>query len=139
MSDEMAVIAARCRAEGGLTKATLGELREQLGYGKLGKWVLVEVAEAIKNAGLGYFPLTPLDPKHNETPRKEQSVWIFDASEGDLRCQVIEIILDPRDYLDEDVRSILNGVAGGDSEALTAEQKLERIREIVSADTPGGE
>lgn len=52
---------------------------------------------------------------------------------------MIEIVLDPRDYLDEDVRSILNGVAGGDSEALTPEQKLERIREIVSPDASAAE
>jgi hypothetical protein len=92
--------------------------------------VLVEVAEAIKEAGLGYFPLAPLDPAHNDAPRKEQSVWIFDASEGDRRAQVIEIVLDPRDYLDQDVRALLNGLVDG-PRTLTAEQKVELIRDII--------
>jgi hypothetical protein len=120
-------IAARCHGDGGLTVATLGDLREELGYKKLGKWVLAEIAESLQKSRLGYFPLSVLDPAQNTEPRQWQKVWIYRKND-DLRAQVIDAVLQPDMH---DVRSILDGVVGGHADALTAEQKLDRIRQIL--------
>jgi hypothetical protein len=124
---DVAVIAARCRTEGGLTEADLGELRAELGYRKLGRWVLREVAEALESANLGYFPPGMLEPEWNTVPRMTQKVWIYDKS-GDARTRVIDAVLNPEDH---DVRAILNGLVAGKINALNPQEKLERIREIV--------
>jgi hypothetical protein len=121
-------IGTRCRRGGGLIEATLGELREELGYKKLGKWVLEEVKEALGKAKLGYFPPGRLDPQINTEPRQGQTVWIFDK-DGGPRAQVIDAVLHPDQH---DVRAALDGLAAGQNKALTPEQKLERIRELVS-------
>jgi hypothetical protein len=120
-------IVARCHAEGGLTEATLGELREELGYKKLGRYVLDDIREHLDKAKLGYFPGWVIDPARNVEPRQVQTVWIYEKS-GDLRSQVIDAVLNPDKH---DVRAILDGLVGGNVEAMTPEQKLERIRELV--------
>lgn len=121
-------IAARCRAQGGLIQATLGELREELGYRKLGKYVLAEIAESLETAQLGYFPLEQLDPAANIEPRQWQEVWIYDR-DGGVRARVIDAVLNPAK---NDVRAILDGLVAGDVSALSAEEKLDRIRELIA-------
>ncbi|MFD5140612.1 hypothetical protein ACFWMX_30955 [Streptomyces sp. NPDC058378] len=121
-------IAARCRAEGGLMEVNLGDLREELGYKKLGKWVLVEVAEALGRDKLGYFPEGMLDPQHNTVPRQAQTVWIYE-NDGGLRAQVISAVLHPDR---RDVRAALDALVDH-GEALTSEQKLDRIRDLVGS------
>lgn len=120
-------IAARCRAEGGLIEVSLGDLREELGYKKLGKWVLVEVAEALGRDKLGYFPESMLDPQHNTAPRQAQRVWIYE-NDGGARARIINAVLHPDQ---RDVRAALDALADHD-EALTSEQKLDRIRDLVA-------
>jgi hypothetical protein len=121
-------IAARCRAAGGLIEAGLGGLREELGYKKLGKWVLAELDESLKKAGLGYFPPERLDPAQNSEPRQWQTIWIYERN-NDLRAQVLDAVLNPDEH---DVRAVLDGLVAGRAEALTAEQKLDRIRALVA-------
>lgn len=121
-------IAARCRAAGGLIEAGLGELREELGYKKLGKYVLEEVGETLKKAGLGYFPPGRLDAARNTEPRQWQTIWIYERNH-ELRSQVIDAVLDPDNH---DVRAVLDGLVGGRVELLTPEQKLDRIRALVT-------
>jgi hypothetical protein len=120
-------IAARCRADGGLTQATLGELRAELGYRKLGRWVLEEIAETLGRARLGYFPLDQLDPEQNSEPRQHQTVWIYDKGD-DVRARVLDAILEPDKH---DVRGALDGLVAGRASALSADEKLARIRELV--------
>ena len=122
-----ATAAQRCRAEGGLLEVTLGELREELGYKKLGRWVLAEVAEALQKARLGHFPTETLDPERNIEPRQWQTVWIYDR-DGGIRAQVIDAVLSPDSH---DVRAVMDGLVAGDAKALTPEQKLDRIRELL--------
>jgi hypothetical protein len=122
-------IAARCRADGGLCEVSLGDLREELGYKKLGRYVLAEVAESLEKAELGYFPVGTLDPAQNTEPRQWQTIWIFERN-NDLRAQVIGAVLNPDKH---NVRMIMDGLVAGRAEALTAEEKLERIRALVSA------
>jgi hypothetical protein len=121
-------IAARCRAAGGLVEAELGELRQELGYKKLGKYVLDEVAESLNKAGLGYFPLSTLEPTQNIEPRQWHTIWIYERN-NDLRAQVLDAVLHPEEH---DVKAVINGLVAGHTEALTAEQKLERIRALAA-------
>ena len=89
--------------------------------------MLAEVAESLKKARLGYFPLNRLDPAQNTEPRQWQTLWIYERN-NDLRAQVIDAVLNPDEH---DVRAILDGLVAGHAEALTAEQKLDRIRALV--------
>jgi hypothetical protein len=122
-------IVARCAQEGGLVQVTLETLRDELGYKKLGRWVLEAIAEHLSGAGLGYFPLATLNPDNNTEPRKWQEVWVY-ARDGGSRARIIDAVLRPEE---SDVRGILDGLAAGYLESLTPEQKLNRIIEIATA------
>lgn len=122
-------IAARCRADGGLTEATLGELRDELGYRKLGRWVLAEIGETLRATGLGFFPPERLDAERNTEPRQWQTVWIY-VRDGGPRARVIDAVLQPDG---RDVRAELNALSTESLAALTLQQKLDRIRDIVTA------
>ncbi|WP_030991764.1 hypothetical protein [Streptomyces sp. NRRL S-1813] len=114
---------------GGLTKITLGALREELGYRKLGKFILGEIGDSLEAEGLGFFPRATLDPRCNTEPRQWQEIWIY-VRDNSTRARVLDAILYPEKV---NVRSVLDGLAGGDLSALTAEEKLKRIQEIVEA------
>jgi hypothetical protein len=122
-------IAARCRADGGLTEATLGELREELGYRKLGRWVLAEIADTLKATGLGFFPPHRLNAELNNEPRQSQTLWIY-ARDGGPRARVIDAVLQPDEC---NVRAELDAIGSSNPGALTPQQKLDRIRDIVNA------
>ncbi|WP_371498373.1 hypothetical protein OG871_20225 [Kitasatospora sp. NBC_00374] len=83
-------VAERCRAAGGLVRTSLGELRQELGYGRLGRHALEEVAESLTADGLGWFPAWRLSPKQNDEPHKEQELRVY-ARDGGLRCQIIGV------------------------------------------------
>ncbi len=121
-------IAAQCRADGGLTEVSLGDLREELGYKKLGRYVLGDVTEALEKARLGYFPDWLLDPARNTEPRQWQTIWIYEKND-DLRAQVLDAVLNPDKH---NVRMIMDKLVARPAEALTADEKLERIRDLIS-------
>ncbi|WBB56110.1 hypothetical protein [Verrucosispora sp. WMMD573] len=108
---------------------SLGELRDELGYRKLGRWVLAEIADTLQATGLGFFPTHRLDAEINKEPRQWQTVWIYQRDEGP-RARLIEAILHPDDY---DVRGVLDSIAGINLDALSDSQRLQRIRDIVNA------
>jgi hypothetical protein len=118
-----------CVEEGGLMKVNLGDLRKELGYNRLGKWVLEEIASKLEGEGLGYFPRDVLDARCNTEPRQWDEVWIY-VRDDSTRARVLDAVLTPERT---NVRSVLDGLAGGDLSALTAEEKLKRIQEIVEA------
>ncbi len=62
----------------GIVPVTLQNLREMLGYKKLGVRVLAEIAQSLQAEGFGYFPLETLE--NNEQPRQGEEVRIFDLS-----------------------------------------------------------
>lgn len=120
-------LAERCRAAGGLLKTTLGELREELGYSRLSKYVLEELVETLTVTGLGWFPAWRLSPNENDNPLKEQQLWVFVRDSG-LRSQVIDVIQSPDQC---DVPSVLNGLLAQRFRDLSDERKLGLIREIL--------
>jgi hypothetical protein len=121
-------VVKRCAAEGGLTAANLLELRTALGFGRLGKWVLVEIANALKAKKVGYFPTWVLAPEINEEPRQHQEVWLYLRNDSPT-ARVIDAVVEPQNH--DVVRSTLVAVRLDNEPDLSAEQKLERIRAIV--------
>ncbi|MFE7128934.1 hypothetical protein [Streptomyces sp. NPDC057617] len=115
--------------QGGLLKTNLGTLRQELGYKKLGRYILEEIAEELGKLGLGYFPRDVLDPRCNTEPRQGNEVWVYER-DNSTRARVLDAVLYPEQT---NVRSVLDGLTAGNLSALTAEEKLKRIQEIVEA------
>ncbi len=87
-----------------------------------------EIADALDDHRLGYFPTEILVPETNPEPRQWQEVWIYRKDNSPL-ARVVDTILDPgRADL---VRATLASNRIDDEAALTAEQTIERIRAIV--------
>jgi hypothetical protein len=126
----LALINARCAEEGGLTQASLQELRKALGYGRLGKWVLEEIKNDLENYRLGWFPTNLLEPEINSEPRQWQQIWIYRKDDSPL-ARVLDAVL-TEEAPGEQVRATLTGIRLSDEAGLTAEQKIERIRQIVA-------
>ncbi|MER5349680.1 hypothetical protein ACFXAF_17410 [Kitasatospora sp. NPDC059463] len=124
---DVGTVAERCRAAGGLLRVTLGELRAEVGYRRLGKYVLEELAERLTEEGLGWFPTWRLSPRENGEPRKDHDVWVF-IRNGGLRCQIIDAIQTPDG---SDIPAVLNGLLKGRPQDLSPERKLGLIREIL--------
>jgi hypothetical protein len=124
----LGTVARRTREAGGLLEVSLGELRDEAGYHKLGRWVLEEIREHLQKSKLGVFPANRLDPNENTEPRQWQKVWVYLRDDSTL-ARVIDAVLEPDKH---NVRAALMGVALGDPEEMTADQKLDRIREIVA-------
>jgi hypothetical protein len=77
---------------------------------------------------LGHFPQGLFDPQCNTVPRQAQTVWIY-GNDGGNRARIINAVLRPDQ---RDVRAALDALADH-SEVLTPEQKLDRIRDLVSS------
>lgn len=107
----------------GLEVVTLQELRESIGYRKLGPLVLNSVAEKLVGQGIGYFPEWVIDA--NDMPRGRQEVRVFlkDSQLG----RIVQSVLEPTDTGD---RRLLELVGEGDSSAA---DKLEQIRTILES------
>jgi len=114
-------VAAAVSENGNLMTATLGELREALGYNRLGVRVLGEIARSLQDEKLGYFPTWALED--NDVPRYGDVIRIYriDSAVG----RTIEAVLKPSPSGDE----LLLDSAG--SEAV---EKLRRIRIILGCD-----
>ena len=114
-------VAEAAKENGDLMPVTLGDLRESLGYNRLGVRVLAEISQKLANAGLGYFPRAVLDD--NEVPRFDHALRVFTkrSSLGEL----VQAVLDPTDSGDERLRE---AATSGASSAVAA---LDQIREIL--------
>ncbi|MGX1708880.1 hypothetical protein ACWIFI_06075 [Streptomyces albidoflavus] len=125
----MRTIAQRCADDGGITHTTLGDLRIELGKKKLGRWVLDSIQELLADDNLGYFPVEVLDPDRNTTPRQEHAIWVYSSDAGPV-ADVIDVILQPGG---RDVAAVLRSLVGQGHGALSADEKIKAIQEIVNA------
>lgn len=98
-------IASDCDDGGGIIRVTLGDLREAVDAGKLGRWVLQEISEELAAAGLGYFPKALLDD--NEEPRQHQEIRVYRRGASTL-ARTIDAVLDPSSRGDEVLRDLGN-------------------------------
>lgn len=98
---------------------TLGELRDSLGYGRLGRYVLDEIASKLEGEGLGYFPLDALDD--NAEPRGGQEVRLYRRGKG----------------IGKVIQAVTNPTEGGDRVLCQnigeASETIEKIRSLVCA------
>lgn len=60
--------------------SNLGELRSAIGYDRLGKYVLDELANSLEGEGLGYFPVATIEA--NPEPRQSQEVRLYRRGKG---------------------------------------------------------
>jgi hypothetical protein len=118
----MSELGDECDDRGGVLGVALGELRDAVGAGKLGKFVMQRIAVDLAGHGLGYFPPSVLDA--NDQPRQDQRLRIYRKGTG-VVARVIDAVLHPSEAGDE----FLNGLGTND-----AEEKVARIRELVCAD-----
>lgn len=122
--------AEKCREAGGLLEVNLGNLRTELGYAKLGRWVLEEIKGDLEKQKLGFFPADRLDPAANTEPRQWQTVWVYDRKDSTSSlARVIDAVLNPDK---NDVAAALKGLLEGQTEQLTAAQKIARMRELLA-------
>lgn len=86
-------IAERVKAQGGIAKVTLGELRDELGFARLGKTVLQTMAEHLSENSLGHFPAWVLTDENAE-PRQWHEVWLYER-DGSAASVVLDAVSDP--------------------------------------------
>ena len=112
-------LADDCEAHGGVLAVSLGDLRDAVNAGKLGKLVMHRIARDLEAHGLGYFPRHLLDG--NDQPRQDQMVRIYRKGNA-TTARAIAAVLSPSAQGDD----FLASLAGND-----ARDTLDRIREIV--------
>lgn len=122
-------IRARVEEAGGVTKITLGDLRDELGYARIGKRILGTMSEHLSENGLGYFPGGTLDAKANPEPRQWQEVWIYER-DGSAKSAVLDAVAFPESH---DLVAALNMFSedAPDFKSLDADQRLAFIRAAV--------
>lgn len=119
----------RVQGAGGITKITLGELRDELGYARIGKKILGTMSEHLTENNLGYFPGGTLDSEQNPEPRQWQEVWVYER-DGSAKSAVLDAVADPENH---DLVAALNMFSEGapDFGSMDAEQRLAFIRAAV--------
>lgn len=128
-------ITARVNEAGGLLKITLGDLRDELGFSRLGKHVLGRMAQHLTVNNLGFFPTDFLDPEWNDEPRQWQELWVF-IEDGSPRAAVLRAVGNPEEF---DLIGALaqlegSGVPGNvDYSKMTAAQRLAEIARLSKA------
>lgn len=118
--NDMSNFADEVRANGGVLLATLETLRNERGYGRLGKHVLPDLKKQLKRQGLGVYPPSRLDPDKNTSPRYWEEVNVYDTESA--VGQVFDVVLHPS----EDGNKILLGLIEGGAEDI-----LEQIRDLL--------
>ncbi|TQF65295.1 hypothetical protein FK531_22000 [Rhodococcus spelaei] len=116
--DSIKDVRAAVDENGGLLTVTLQDLREALGYAKLGARVLATISTELSGHGLGYFPADVLDD--NPVPRRYDELRVFAKNEpiGEL----INAVLEPSERGDEKLLEV-----GGDNASVI----LDQIRTIL--------
>lgn len=84
---------ARIEASGGVTVATLGELRQAIGQARLGPYVLADIAKNLEREGIAYFPADVIDD--NKAPRQWEEVRLLFADQNNPIFKALKAITDP--------------------------------------------
>lgn len=117
------------RENGGIVRINLGDLRDELGYARIGKKILAAMSDHLTESNLGYFPGGTLDADHNPEPRQWQEVWVYER-DGSAKSAVLDAVSDPEGH---DLVAALNMFSEGapDFANMTADQRLSFIRAVV--------
>lgn len=114
----------RIKADGGVTTATLGELRDGIQQARLGPYVLENVAEKLRQEGIDFFPEHVI--RDNPAPRQHQEVRLVALDPNGPIFRLMKAIQDPT----QDGDDFLRALGAGSSAAGLArlESRLERVR-----------
>jgi len=120
--DNIDDIQEACDEAGGVLSISLGELRDAVDAGKLGKFVMQRIAEELAAHGLGYFPQDLLEYARNQKPRQDQLIRIYRKGSSST-ARAIEAVLHPSANGDQ----FLADLGTNDSQ-----ETIARIRELVA-------
>lgn len=70
---------------------TLEQLRDALGYRRIGTLVLAEMKQKLAGSGLGYFPRDILDNNSSPSQYEEIRVYLKDSNVG----KIVESVFEP--------------------------------------------
>jgi len=117
-------IKKRIKAGGGVTTATLGELREAIQQQRLGPYVLETVAEKLHQEGIDFFPNWII--AGNTAPRQYHQVRLVELNPNSPIYRAAKAIEDPT----EDGDAFLCGLAtsSATASAARADSQLQRVR-----------
>lgn len=115
---------------GGIAKVSLGQLRAELGYQRIGRHVLGKMGATLNEESLGFFPLSMLDPEANPEPRQWQEVWIYNR-DGSAKTAILDAVADPENHDLVAALSMIEGKNNLDFKNLTADQRLSIIKACV--------
>lgn len=136
IATETSSIAKRVADSGGLVKVTLGELRDEMGFSRIGKHVLSAMADHLDRVGLAAFPTGTLDPEENSVPRQWQELWVY-RDDNSARAAVFRAMDDPhKEHLIEALNN-LEGTKAPDTvdySKMSAEQRLREMQRILAVD-----
>lgn len=118
MDKPLESIVQRVDQQGGLTAVTLGDLRDLLDKGRLGRVVLEQIATQLTDCGLGYFPQATLKDHDQLRAAEEIRVYRLETSLASL----IEAVTQPSAEGDVVLRD-----STGDAAAV-----VEKIRKLVA-------
>lgn len=129
MANGVKKIHEQARDNGGIVKINLGQLRDELGYSRIGKKVLGTMAQHLSDSNLGYFPGGTLDAESNPEPRQWQEVWVYER-DGSAKSAVLDAVADPEK---NDLVAALNMFTGDapDFKSMDDAQKMTMIRALV--------
>lgn len=105
----------------GIVLTNIGELREMLGFKRLGVRVLDQIARDLRAEGLGYFPRDVLD--NNSEPRQWEDVRIFNLTSAVGR--VVLAVQEPSEKNDTFLLEA-SGSSSGDAAEI-----LDQIRTLI--------
>lgn len=121
---------------GGLVKVTLGELRDEMGYHRLGKHVLTSMEQHLTENKLGYFPTDVLDPIINSEPRQYQELFVF-VDDDSPKAEIFRAVADPEEHsLVEAIDHLVETIEPAEKPNYarwTAKRRLEEIERLAHA------
>ena len=119
MANGVKKIHERVQDAGGIVKINLGELRDELGYARIGKKILAKMSDHLTDSNLGYFPGGTLSEDSNPEPRQWQEVWVYER-DGSAKSAVLDAVADPETH---DLVAALNMFSEGtpDFDSMDAE------------------
>ena len=114
---------------GGIARINLGQLRDELGFQRIGRKVLTKMSEHLTESGLGYFPGGTLSEDENPEPRQWQEVWVYER-DGSARSAILDAVADPGENDLAAAFSLFDG-STPDYSKMKDSERLALVRAVV--------
>ncbi len=113
----------------GLLAVELQDLRDLLGVKRLGRTVLVDIADRLLEHELDFLPDWVL--LDNEEPRQNQRVWLVPKDEANAVYRVLAAIREPGEVGVDALTALLQS-DGGWAEVKELTERLSRVRDALA-------